>query len=349
MDVLDEALKILEDAGPEYSGGLINHGPMAAQAMIEMGHDGAVLPWVDYYRRRLETIRGDFNPVPSDRWREALGKADLYGNWTALFTHELAEETWPSILKTWVPRLAPGMSGAAGHGLIRTSHAVRALEKADTAPRRNELARGLAYWASRYQKLSSEKEPDRSAMTPLEALQHIPILPEEKKVRFGLTGEKLKALDSFPPFRAAVNFLDVSAEYILVSELLSAFTAVYRANARSIKTVNIFVHTVTAPRGVRSLLPYLDPGSRQEILRSVWQVCAGLYAVLGNRSLTPDGMPRRLESPANIAERAVRTGDEHAIKFTEACLHEYSIHPDLTYIEAATDAVERLLEISRLK
>jgi len=44
----------------------------------------------------------------------------------------------------------PALRTALFHGAIRTAHAVRAIDAADTPPRRGELARALGYWAARY-------------------------------------------------------------------------------------------------------------------------------------------------------------------------------------------------------
>ena len=59
MDVMDEALGLLEDFGPEYGPGFSSHGPMAAEALLALGRGDAVVDWVTDYRRRL---RG--NPAP---------------------------------------------------------------------------------------------------------------------------------------------------------------------------------------------------------------------------------------------------------------------------------------------
>jgi hypothetical protein len=53
-------------------------------------------------------------------------------------------------LSEWVPRLTPALSVALFHASIRVAHATRALEAADTAPRRAELARSLGYWGARF-------------------------------------------------------------------------------------------------------------------------------------------------------------------------------------------------------
>ena len=53
-DILDEGLHRLAGTGPEFSGGLSNHGPMAAEAMVRLGRSDAVGRWLDRYLRRLD-------------------------------------------------------------------------------------------------------------------------------------------------------------------------------------------------------------------------------------------------------------------------------------------------------
>jgi hypothetical protein len=43
-----------------------------------------------------------------------------------------------------------------------------------------------------------------------------------------------------------------------------------------------------------------------------------------------------------LIDRALATRDEHAIKFTEACLREHALNPKPVYLQAAWDAVGRL-------
>jgi hypothetical protein len=51
---MDDVLDILHRTGPEFGGGLANHGPMAAEAMLALGRPDAVLSWVARYKRRLQ-------------------------------------------------------------------------------------------------------------------------------------------------------------------------------------------------------------------------------------------------------------------------------------------------------
>src|SRR5205085_11918141 len=104
-EVLDDALDILRDTGPEFTedenGGLSNHGPMAAEALCRLGRDEHVIRWVEGYVGRLQEHPGAGRPVGLD-WREALGDYRRLPDWIALFEREVDERPWASTLDTWV-------------------------------------------------------------------------------------------------------------------------------------------------------------------------------------------------------------------------------------------------------
>jgi hypothetical protein len=80
-------------------------------------------------------------------WKDLLGDHRLLSEWTGYFGQAIDDEGWRAVVGVWVPRLMPGLVAALFHGVIRTSHAVRAIEVIDTAARRAELARALGNWA----------------------------------------------------------------------------------------------------------------------------------------------------------------------------------------------------------
>ena len=80
-------------------------------------------------------------------WKDLFGDYRLLPEWMGYFRRAIDEEGWPVVVEGWVPRLMPGLAAALFHGVIRTSHAVRAIEVADTRARRAELARALGNWA----------------------------------------------------------------------------------------------------------------------------------------------------------------------------------------------------------
>ena len=104
-----------------------------------------------------------------------------------------------------------------------------------------------------------------------------------------------------------------------------------------------FVHAVTAPSALRLLTPYLTDADARLAARYAWQACAAIYAWYATTSppSASDFTPPT-EAPEALIDRAVAAGGAHTIKFTEACLREYALHPTAVYLVAARDAAERV-------
>src|SRR5262249_28262096 len=135
-DQLDDALDRLRGTGAEVAGGgAPNHGPMAAEALVALGHPDLAPQWAERYRRLLDTMPAATSPVTSTTWRESLGEEGRLADWSAFFKRQLAELPWQEALEQWLRRLIPGLVSAGRHGLIRTAHAVRALSRGPTALR----------------------------------------------------------------------------------------------------------------------------------------------------------------------------------------------------------------------
>jgi len=339
---IDEALEILEDTGPEFAGGLANHGPMAAEALLALGRPDAVVPWVERYKQRLREHPDARDAIARDEWRAALGDGRRLGDWTVFFRRELADAPWPKVIDRWVPRLAPGLIAAATHGVIRTGHAVRSLSAGETPVRLRELAEGLAYWAARYHALPEALSNGGARLLPTQAIRRIEPLPPEAQQRAGFITQGLARLEGHRPFAATIDLVDAAADASLVlSDLTETFAQVYLANHQdSLRTIT-FIHAVTGPSAVRLLAPYLSGDGTALALRYAWQAGAALYSAFGS---TPDApaIAAPVLTRADLIDRAVASGDEHAIKFTEACLREHALNPKPIYLAAAADAVERL-------
>jgi hypothetical protein len=150
---LDEALERLARTDFELANGFVNHGPMACEALAALGRCDEIERWA---RRCAGTAVGHapqpVEPAGESRfdWRSALGSYDQLPEWLGFYGRTVDEIGWEQAVQTWVPRLMPGLATALFHGAIRTAHAVRAVSRADTAPRRAELARSLAYWSARF-------------------------------------------------------------------------------------------------------------------------------------------------------------------------------------------------------
>src|SRR5712692_3575778 len=189
-DELDEALRLLSRYGPEFGGGLANHGPMACEALVALGRKESVLPWVQGYRRRLQDRPPQRERLDESSVLAALGKHERVADLTAFFRRELDEAPWREVLARWVPVLAPGLSAVAFHGVIRTGHAVRSLDRAEGKKRVAELADGLGYWAANFHALpgappSPAPAPARTASAE-EALGALVRIPPERRRRGNL-------------------------------------------------------------------------------------------------------------------------------------------------------------------
>jgi hypothetical protein len=338
---LDLALERLARTGPEYAGGLANHAPMAAEALVTLGRSDVVASWVDGYASRLQPPPSASDPIPRDAWQPALGRRERVGDWAAFFRRELAEAPWAQVLRAWVPRLAPGFVAVATHGAIRTGHAARALSTRETPPRLHELSEGLAYWAANYTRLP-ESDAATGKARPSDAIAGLELLPASERRSGGFITSRLAGLERFAPFRDVAARVAVNGDpSAFFSDLTRTFARVYLENATPGKVIT-FVHAVTGPSAARLLLPYADDAGTRALMRYAWQAAAALFVAMGDR---PAGSPGRDPAPLGaeaLVERAVANGDEHAIKLTETCLRENAIEPRPVYHLAAQDALGRL-------
>lgn len=344
-DRLDEGLSRLAGTGPEFGGGLSNHGPMAAEALVRLGRSAAVGPWLDGYIKRLDDAPRRGDRITSDNWRESLGDIARAADWEAYFRAEIAEAGWHHVLGTWWTRLVPGLAAGGTHGIIRTSHAARSLATAeiarmDTAQRRDELARGLAYWAARYTELA----PDASrpaGFLDLPAAVHA--LPQSaRSPRPGLITDTLSAgVAGQPGFGAAAGALRAPGDILAgLDELAREFTRVFLVYGRA-KPVAL-LHAVTAPVAARTALPLLPATAARPTFDALWQLSAAIYTVYTG-TLSPEPLPSGPPPPPeDLTDRSVASGEEHAIKLTEACLRLYAERPDPLLLHAAARVTDLL-------
>ena len=354
-DVLDEGLSRLAVTGPEFGGGLSNHGPMAAEALVRLGRADAVPQWLDAYLPRLDDAPSASDRITDATWPQALGSLNRVADWEAYFRAQFAEERWEDVFARWWPRLLPGVAAAATHGVIRTSHAARSLALAeaagtrDDAERRGELARGLAYWAASYLELPGAGLPGTEppgtgpAAGRLEltaAIRALPVLPEPPAGNT-ISGRLKTGLAREPGFGSAVAALRPPADpRAALRDLAREFAGIFLVYGSDRPIV--FLHAVTAPVAAYSVLPLLPDELARPTRDALWRVAAALYSVhagvVAPRPLPATDPP----APADLTDRAVAAGDEHAIKLTEACLRLHAETQDPLLLHAAARVSELL-------
>jgi Questin oxidase-like len=339
---LDQALTVFAGTAPEYgSDGRSNHGPMAAEALVRLGRADVVPDWTATYARRLQSAPAPApRPLSDEAWPKALGDQAAFPDWLTLFETEMADRPIKAVVGEWVPRLVPGAVGAATHGLIRTAHGLRALGEADTPARRVEVAHGLAYWASVYQELPGP---------PLfighqdvaQALADLPYLPEETPETF-LISERVKFMaDISDEFEQGVASLAPRGDAVTLLDALAGGGArAYLRNADEGVPIAL-LHTVTAPLALELILPWLAEEDRDAAMGYGWQAVAALHVAYATERAAPVPEDDPVPSAEELIERAVASGDEHAIKLTEAALRCFARTDDPDLLRAAADASAR--------
>jgi hypothetical protein len=333
--VMEPALELLAAYGPDLQNGLTSHAPMAAEALVALGRAEAVMPWLEGYRRGLVPRPRPRQRIPGDGWRPALGATERTADWSEFFVDQLREAPWREVLERWSQRLGPAICASAAHGVIRVGHAARSLSEALSPARLRELADGLGYWAANYQTLPTA-DGASGALRARDGIAKVPLVPPERRKFTGTIVSSLEALGEFPAFGPVIGLIDVDGPLgAILSDLTEIFTRVYLSNAHDVLSTIVFVHGVTGVAAVRSMLPHLSDGTGRDLVRYAWQASCGLYSAFGSAPPHMGEVEPPRESRDTLVDLALANGDEHAIKFTEACLREFDLNPSSAYLAAA--------------
>ena len=333
MSLQDDAVSRLGAAAIEYGDGFANHGPMAAEALGALGREDAIPAFAEAYGRQLSPGPAPGSPLRGE-WPGALGRPERMADWTAQMAQELADAPWTAVLERWAPRLAPGMVGDAAHGWLRAAHAVRALATADTPVRRLELARGLAHWAVGFTPLPGVRR--QGHLRPAEATAALPLLRPTGKER--LLTEGVARVAASGAFADAVEAADLrGAPLSVVADLTRAAASCFLANSHR-GPLFAMIHMVTASSALRLVIPHVSDEAAGILLWHGWQAMAALFSPFAAVAEPALGKPHRGDV-AGLVTRAIACGDEHGIKFTEACLREHAARPDPIFLSAADDLV----------
>lgn len=353
MSNLDEALERFLLVDFEYAGGFANHGPMAVEALESIGHQALIPAFVDSYAPRLPLVRTGRSLRPEERVA-ALGRPERAVDWAADFEEALSSGDWRSVAIPTVAELLPGLFAAAGHGLLRAVHAMRALEREDNSIRRRELARGLAYWSARFRRLPGEPGvhagrggSDAAAVasdpgTFLQAMARLEVRPGSRET----FDEAVRHLDGHAAFRAAIEGMALPYETDVDAFLAATCRAAAGLYIAHPDARIAYVHAVTIPSAMRWLAARLSPAAARRGAGYALQAVAALHAVMGGtpaRADVDEEVARASESWDEIRYRAACSLDEHAVKLAEACWREDRLGPDPILRLAAADAALRLV------
>jgi Questin oxidase-like len=316
MSILAKLLTESEVYDPEYGGGLCNHLPMALGALDQMG---ATPGRLNEYRRThvswLEMLPAGKAAAPAGAWPFRKADHGAFVDLQADFRQRIARDGWETVLRALLPELAPGLSAAAFHGLIRTAMGV-------VGRHEGEIAAGLAYWAAHWQRLGvtlsapAEVPPSADPIALLARLHTDARFVFDPKKAPGLIDDALLAAGALGGFGEVIHWLDPAA--CKLSDLARAAGALYAATGDFTA-----LHTVTGTQAVLVLLPYVQ--EPKVILPWLWQAMAAAYVAIG-RPAIPEAdkveVWRAAETPAwpELLKSALAEEDEHAVKLCYSAL-----------------------------
>jgi hypothetical protein len=310
-----------------YRGGLASHHPMAVAALDAMGaSDADLASFESRYLPLLEPMPGPVVVIHEGDEAAHLGAgARAFPEWVVYFFTALERDGAQEVLRRWVDRLTPAIVSGAFHGAIRTAFAIESEAK-------DELAHGLAYWASAYAALPAAPEPAGS-LSPHAALAAIasdPAYAGKRPAGSGIAARAMACARS-PGFAAHVASLDPGQ--LALDAIASALLRAYAATGDF-----TLLHGVTGTHAFRLLGPYA--GDSGAALVDLWAAVVAVYMGAGAPPVEGWGLSGddSLDWPA-IHARAVKCEDEHDIKLAYSCWREWQHRGDDLYRRAASARV----------
>jgi hypothetical protein len=301
---------------PSYQGGLCNHCPMTLIALDRMGATPErVKSYALAYLQNMETAGAPDEAIDAENWRERLGDEAAYLDCLGFFRREIARLNARATLRAYLPVLAPGLGAAAFHPLIRTAYGVIADDS-------EEIAVGLAYWASRYLTLPERTDmPAELPFAPSDDPQEIlkktrtwPGLEFEPDADALIDREMLRAADTtlFPLIAASLQVDDLTLDRLRQAAALM-FLGADDFNS---------LHAVTGMHAARILSDFAV--DRRAFAREVWRALLSLYLSLDRPEVPSPAAAAELTAEDlpdwnAILPAAVASEDEHAIKLVFSC------------------------------
>lgn len=341
QQTLDDALVALYPYGCSLANGFTNHAPMVAEVLFRHNQPNYFEIFLGSYQGQLVARPELKQPVSEQNWHLSLSQLDRFSDWSAFIAEQMTVASWQAVLNLWVARFSPAFVAGATHGVIRTGHAVRALQQKDTPARRLELADALSSWASEYEILPIAPIGILAQIPIAQAIGRIPLVPEPLRRNDGAITRALGSLKQVPDFAPAVSVCDLSGEaHRVLYSLGVLFARIFITSADKSNAI-AFVHAITATAAVCQLAPVLQPQVLRSLIWRAWEAGCAIYATYSKGGQLKTGK-HCSKSPEELFNQALVHGDEHVLKVAEASLNFYQQTPDSALL-AATDLCAQLI------
>lgn len=297
---------------PDFANGLTNHAPMVVSALREVG---ATRAHIDKYQAMMAEKAHPVSALAEEVADDAAlmqlaGKRENYAGIHAYLTRQCLHHGHRTLVNTYVPQLADGLSAVAFHALIRLGHAVFD----DDA---TEVVTALAYWVWANQALPFPEADTSPNGDPATIMAQLLDGTEWPEARFdtGLIYEEFDAVTQHPTysslrFRVAEQRLSYSALADLAIQLLwmhDDFT---------------LLHGVTGVTAARRISTWLDDPDC--LLQPMWKGLVIAFLSKGLRWLpTAEPSSKPSLSVMQIKTLAAHSMRDHTVKLVAACLENY--------------------------
>ena len=306
---------------------------MALVAKEGLGADAdELIRFAAAYSSRIIALDEPSTRLDHNTWRSAIGKIDAAADLRSYFVRRVDEVGPDEALRSHLPALIPGISGAAFHGVIRLAYAIEV-----SSPSR--IAAGLAYLAEvgcplRPLAPGEVRSQDPSAI--LSDLSKSPSAPTRSKLK-NIT-EEMSAVAQSDLFDLTVSSLEISGDTI--PKLAHAALHLYASTDDFTA-----LHGVTGVEAISRLRPWIDD---QELLgRFAFQALVAAYLSIGAPSLwSRDQLDEFVgtndRDPKEVTSIAAFSDDEHVSKLVYTARRSWEESGDPLYLAiAARKAIPR--------
>lgn len=324
-DAVEECIRWSRRFSVEFPVMLANHLPMVLFALERMGADAERLrEYCTIYEREngLVPVPPPVRPVTPETFAEGLGDRSREADYRLFFAEQARRDGAARLARDYLPRFMPGFTASAFHAFMRTAYAAARGDE-------EEIATGLAYWATCYLELGRATGAKPTTADPLDTLLYMygpesfrHVVPESD-----LLWHNMKAVAALPEFRPVVDMLEIRPDMLprmaKVSLALFASTMDFAA-----------LHALTGCHWIRMMAP-ITPDVGQA-LRYFWQGITALVPKIGFPKLLSDNAleeMRRLPAPdwPDIFRAAVASNDEHDLSLPFSASEEEKVYGDPLY------------------
>jgi hypothetical protein len=322
QQLLDDELA----SDPTTTRGLTNHLPMALVAKERLGADAdELLRFATLYSRRITTLDEPSTRLEETTWHSAIGERAAAADLRDYFSRCVKDEGPDVVLRSHLPALLPGISGAAFHGAIRLAYAIEV-----SSPSR--IAAGLAYLAEVASPLRSLESGAVTTRDPTEVLLDVsrsldpPVPPKGVNIT-----EAMYAVAQSDRFDAAVSSLEVTKD---TNQKLARMALLLYASTDDFTAL----HGVTGFEAIAALRPWIDDG--ELLSRFAFQALLAAYLSIGSPSLwSPDRLDEFVganeRDPTDVATVAAFNDDEHVSKLVYTAQRSWATTGDPLYLAVA--------------